>query len=165
MGLSSHQQPVRGATDVWLTPPEIIKALGPFDLDPCAAVNQPWATARHHFTELEDGLAQDWFGFVWCNPPFGPKVGTWLARLAAHGAGIGLCAARTETRWFVNEVWRKASAVLFLHGRPHFYTIDGERGRTNSGAPICLVGYGPRGRARLACSDLRGTFVREWSCR
>ena len=41
MSLSSHQRPHRGATDVWLTPPHMIAALGPFDLDPCAAVDQP----------------------------------------------------------------------------------------------------------------------------
>jgi len=27
--------------DEWLTPPYIIKALGEFDLDPCAPINRP----------------------------------------------------------------------------------------------------------------------------
>ena len=35
--------------DEWLTPPEIIRALGPFDLDPCAPVNRPWDTANDHY--------------------------------------------------------------------------------------------------------------------
>ena len=30
--------------DEWLTPPEIIKSLGEFDLDPCSPINRPWAT-------------------------------------------------------------------------------------------------------------------------
>ena len=26
----------------WLTPPHILRRLGPFDLDPCAPINRPW---------------------------------------------------------------------------------------------------------------------------
>lgn len=55
--------------DEWLTPPEIITALGPFDLDPCSPVNRPWATANNHYTILDDGYNKKWFGRVWCNPP------------------------------------------------------------------------------------------------
>lgn len=35
MSLSSHQS-ARMKNDEWLTPPEIVRALGPFDLDPCS---------------------------------------------------------------------------------------------------------------------------------
>src|SRR5690554_3789850 len=105
--LGSHQRPYRGETDTWLTPPEIIKAVGLFDLDPCAAIGQPWATATTTFTVEDDGLTQPWHGFVWCNPPFGPEAGKWLDRLAQHGNGIGLVPARTETRWFIRAVWEQ----------------------------------------------------------
>lgn len=159
MTLTSHQRPVRGASDVWLTPPHIVEAVGPFDLDPCAAIDQPWRTAATQYTTVDDGLAQVWHGFTWCNPPFGPDVATWLARMATHGDGIALCAARTETRWFVNHVWAAADAVLFLHGRPHFHHPDGSRAAANSGAPICLVAYGRRAFGRLASCDLPGSFV------
>lgn len=160
MTLTSHQRPNRGESDVWLTPPDIIEALGPFDLDPCAAVGQPWPTASVQYTVDDDGLALPWHGFVWCNPPFGPDAGTWLARLADHGNGIGLCPARTETRWFVAQVWQRASGLLFLHGRPHFHHPDGTRGRANSGAPICLIGYGHEAVRRLSGPAApTGTFV------
>ena len=33
-----------GGKDEWLTPPEIIKALGTFDLDPCASTTRSWPT-------------------------------------------------------------------------------------------------------------------------
>lgn len=161
--LGSHQRPHRGITDTWLTPPEIVNALGPFDLDPCAAVGQPWATASTMFTVEDDGMAQDWHGFVWCNPPFGPEAGKWLDRLADHGNGIGLVPARTETRWFVGVVWERADAVLFLHGRPHFHHIDGTRAKANSGAPICLVAYGPEAVERLDNCGLAGSLVSHWS--
>jgi hypothetical protein len=162
MTMTSHQRPIRGATDVWLTPPDIIEAVGPFDLDPCAAIGQPWRTATTQYTRDDDGLAQPWHGFTWVNPPFGPDAETWMLRLAEHGNGIGLVAARTETRWFVNAVWKRADAVLFLHGRPHFHHVSGERAAANSGVPICLVGYGPRATSRLASCSLRGTYITGW---
>lgn len=36
MPMGSHQSAVN-KSDVWLTPPHILRALGEFDLDPCAA--------------------------------------------------------------------------------------------------------------------------------
>ena len=159
MSLTSHQRPHRGATDVWLTPPDIIEALGPFDLDPCAAVSQPWRTASTQYTIEDDGLAQDWHGFTWVNPPFGPDAEKWLLRLADHGNGIGLVPARTETRWFVKTIWSRADAVLFLHGRPHFHHADGTRGRANSGAPIVLAAFGGEAVARLSSCGLPGTLA------
>lgn len=162
MTLTSHQRPVRGASDEWLTPPEILAALGPFDLDPCAPVARPWSMAERHYTIDDDGLSLPWDGFVWCNPPFGPEAERWLSRLAEHGNGIGLVPARTETRWFVRTVWERASAILFLHGRPHFHHVDGSRGKANSGAPICLIGYGDFASGRLLNSGLKGSLVRYW---
>lgn len=162
VSLTSHQRPVRGETDVWLTPPHIIGALGPFDFDPCAAIDQPWRTAATQITEIEDGLAHFWMGFVWCNPPFGPEAETWMRRLADHGNGIGLVPARTETRWFVSTIWNRADAVLFLHQRPYFHRPDGSRGAANSGAPIALVGYGQVAVRRLRSSGLTGSLVTEW---
>lgn len=160
--MSGHQRPVRGGSDVWLTPPEIIAAVGPFDLDPCAAVGQPWETADKHYTIEDDGLSQPWEGFVWCNPPFGPEAATWAERLADHGKGVLLVPARTETRWFVAQVWERADAVAFLHGRPHFHYPNGERAAFNSGAPICLVGYGSLAVQRLTDSPLAASIVAGW---
>jgi hypothetical protein len=163
VSLSSHQRPVRGGTDVWLTPPEIIETVGPFDLDPCAAVDQPWPTAARHYTINDDGLSLPWEGFAWVNPPFGPDAERWLRRLAEHGHGIGLVPARTETRWFVGTIWNVADAVLFLHGRPHFHHADGTRAAANSGAPICLIGYGQLAVKRLSGCGLSGSLVTKWN--
>jgi len=78
---------------VWLTPPHIIQALGEFDLDPCASINRPWDTARHHYTIEDDGLVQPWFGRIWLNPPYGKGMEDWLRLLAQHrgGGGSHLC--------------------------------------------------------------------------
>lgn len=154
MSLSGHQSPRMG-TDVWLTPPEILEALGPFDLDPCAAPEpRPWPTADRHITLPDDGLAAGWDGRVWLNPPFGRQAAAWLRKLAAHGNGIALIPARTETAMFYASVWGSADAVLFLRGRPHFHRADGSRAPFNSGAPICLVAYGIANVAALERSGL-----------
>lgn len=147
-------------TDMWLTPPEIIKALGPFDLDPCAAPNpRPWPTAVRHITRPDDGLAACWGNSrVWLNPPYG-LTGRWLGRLARHRRGTALVFARTETAWFAETVWGAASGALFLHGRIHFCRPDGFRAPDNSGAPSVLVTYGTEDSMRLAGSGLDGTFV------
>lgn len=152
MGLSSHQK--NGGHDEWLTPPEIVRACGEFDLDPCAPVVRPWDTAGRHFTVEDDGLAQDWSGRVWCNPPFGREAIKWMRRMVQHGNGVALIPARTETVMFYETVWGSADAVLFIQGRPHFHYVDGRRAAANSGAPICLVAYGMHNVAALASSRL-----------
>lgn len=151
--LSGHQS-ARMKSATWLTPPEILAKLGAFDLDPCAAIGQPWTTARHHYTEIEDGLVLPWFGRVWCNPPFGAEAAKWLRRCREHGNAIVLVPARTETRMFFEEVWPHASGICFLRGRPHFHRIDGSRAPFNSGAPIVLIAYGRENVETLKRSDL-----------
>lgn len=143
MSLSGHQSAAM-KTDEWLTPPEILQKLGRFDLDPCAPVieRRPWGTADRHYTIDDNGLALEWNGRVWMNPPFGREAIKWMRRLASHGNGIALIPARTETVMFYETVWNKADAILFIEGRPHFYYATGERAPFNSGAPICLVAYG-----------------------
>jgi hypothetical protein len=157
MSLSGHQSAAM-KNDEWLTPPEIVRALGAFDLDPCSPIVRPWDTAARHFNVNDDGLLQEWAGRVWCNPPFGREAIKWLRRMAHHGNGIALIPARTETEMFYETVWGAADAVLFIKGRPHFHRVDGSRAAFNSGAPICLVAYGVHNVAALARSGLGVTI-------
>jgi hypothetical protein len=145
--------------DEWLTPPRIIKALGEFDLDPCAPVTPPWRTAAKHYTVVDDGLAQEWDGRVWCNPPYGLEAAEWLSKLADHGDGIALIFARTETKMFFDFVWGKASAVLFLYGRLHFHHINGDKAKANAGAPSVLVAYGQDNVTALRRSEIQGKLI------
>lgn len=147
--------------DEWLTPPEILAALGPFDLDPCAPVSPPWPMAAKTYTLQDDGLKQPWDGFVWCNPPYGREAAAWLARLAEHGNGLALIFARTETEMFFAHVWDKATAVLFIRGRLHFHHVNGTRAAANAGAPSCLVAYGKEAAERLSRVDGQLVTLRE----
>lgn len=158
-GIGGHQRAYQGRTDEWLTPPEIIKTLGPFDLDPCSPVNRPWDTASVHYTVEDDGLSKAWVGRVWLNPPYGPETGKWLQRLAEHGCGVALIFARTETEMFHSWVWEKANAMLFLRGRLHFHTVSGKRASFNAGGPSVLIAYGRPNVERLKESGIAGRFV------
>jgi hypothetical protein len=157
MSLSGHQSAAM-KNDEWLTPPEIIQALGTFSLDPCAPINRPWDTAIQHYTIADDGLKLPWFGRVWLNPPFGREAVKWLRRLRDHGNGIALVPARTETAMFYETVWGAADGVLFIKGRPHFHFADGRRAAFNSGAPIALIAYGKNNNQALKNSQL-GYFL------
>lgn len=165
-GIGGHTRAYQGRSDEWLTPPEIIQALtkepfGLFDLDPCAPLTRPWPTAKKHFTYEDDGLLeQSWAGRIWLNPPYGPQTEEWLERMANHNFGIALIFARTETSMFFKYVWDQAMAVLFIKGRLHFYTTDGQRALNNSGGPSVLIAYGELNAICLEQSGIPGKFIR-----
>lgn len=168
MTLGSHQR-TRGASQVHLTPKWIVDALGPFDLDPCAAWPRPWDCAHLNFTEGMDGLSREWNGRVWLNPPFDRyAVGAWIERLCKHGYGTTLLHARIETAWF-KHVWAHAHAILFVGQRIIFCKPDGSPQTTrdgkvaNSGAPPVLAAFGAEDVLRLKESGIAGAFVDRWS--
>jgi hypothetical protein len=152
-----------GGYDTWLTPPFIIEALGPFDLDPCSAPEpRPWPTAAVHWLRSDNPLLRPWHGRVWLNPPYGAKekIGPWLGRMAEHNRGTALIFARTETKLFFDHVWYGAAAILFLRGRLNFYRPDGTLSDgQNATAPSVLVAYGHDDAERLRVSKLEGRYV------
>lgn len=164
-GIGSHHS-ARSTKDEWLTPPDLLAALGTFDLDPCSPVERPWPTAARHLTVLDDGLSVPWSGRVWCNPPYS-EVEPWMAAMARHREGTALVFARCETRWWFDSVWPAASAVLFLKGRLTFYHGDGNASKAghNSGGPSALIAYGDADHLALGRSGLAGALVSGWAVR
>jgi hypothetical protein len=162
-GMGSHQSAAM-LKDEWLTPPEIIHALGgpgSFDLDPCSPINRPWATAKRHYTIVDNGLLHAWSGRVWLNPPYGgpPIVRPWMQRMSDHREGIALIFARTETEVFFKTVWRAATAILFLEGRLYFHHVYGTRAKANAGAPSVLIAYGDDDARILKNCGIDGQFI------
>jgi len=143
----------------WLTPKHIPKALGSFDLDPCGAPGHTLAHRTYLLENGEDGLTLPWEGRVWLNPPYGREAEPFLRKLADHNRGTALIFARTETRVFHELVWGKADSILFLEGRVTFLDESGVPARANSGAPSCLVAYGPSDTRMLERSALPGRFI------
>jgi hypothetical protein len=157
--IGGHELPNNGLTNEWLTPPYVLEALGPFDLDPCSPIDRPWDTAKRHYTKADDGLNLGWGGRVWLNPPYGQQTWKWLERMADHGYGTALTFARTETKQFHRYVWGYATALLFFEGRLHFYDVTGKKARGNAGAPSVLIAYGNYDAERLRVSGLKGRIV------
>ncbi len=157
--MGSHQS-ARMESDTWLTPLEIINALGEFDLDPCTPEFMPWGTARSRFTKQQDGLIQPWYGRVFCNPPYGLQASKWLHKCAEYKNATALIFARTETRMFFDNVWNKADSLLFLEGRIFFHYNDGTRAAANSGAPSVLVAYDQFNSEALMSSKIKGKFIK-----
>lgn len=153
-----HFERVERGKDEWLTPPGIIRALGAFDLDPCAPRVRPWEMAAEHFTFEDNGLIKPWRGRVWCNPPYGDETGRWLARCHDHGNAIALTFARTETRMFHSHVWEAADGVFFFRGRLTFHHVSGKPGNT-SPAPSCLIAFGKNNVEAIRQSGIEGRLV------
>jgi len=142
----------------WLTPPEMVKSLGEFDLDPCTPLNPPFVHAKVDFNIKDDGLSKEWFGRIYMNPPYGKGMEKWIERLKIHGNGIALIFARTETKCFFNHIWDDADAVLFVKGRIKFYNLEGNQMGT-PGAPSIFIAYGKNNALALEKSGIAGRFI------
>lgn len=148
----------------WLTPRHIIDALGPFDVDPCCPDGgMPWRTAARMITKTENGLAHEWQGHVWLNPPYGREAEPFFRRMAVHpGGGIALVFVRPDTALWQRDIFPCASSILFLRGRLRFCRQDGQPGDAAT-APSALVGYGDWAGQRLSTALsaelLQGFFV------
>lgn len=156
----SPRSRIAKACAIWLTPAHIVNAVGPFALNPAAASDMPWPTAKKTL-HRDAGLWHRWYrkDMVWLAPPARQRE-VWMRRCADHGNGIALVYARTDTAWFCETVWRhpNTTAVLFLTGRVHFAGPNG-RQRGPAPAPSVLVAYGKKARRRLERA------VRDWKLR
>ena len=114
-----------GGTDDYLTPRLLVKALGPFDTDPCCPPNMPWRTAKRMYTPAENGLEQPWRGRVWLNPPYS-RVGPWAERFFDHdGAGMALISMKSaDTAWF-HLLIDACHSLLIIKSRIEFCLPDG----------------------------------------
>lgn len=146
----------------WQTPPDVVKALGKFDLDPCASTRQAFRTARVMWNKRQDGLSREWFGRVWLNPPFDPHLlPKFLSMMVEHNNGIALVPVSVTTKWWKNLVWPYAHSILFLHEKLVFY-----RGKRRSATPRshmdrseALVAFGRKNTTALKRSRIAGQLV------
>ena len=150
----------------WVTPKDLVMSLGLFDLDPASTCRQthesePWIHAQRQFCKCGDGLSQEWTGRVWLNPPYErPLTEQFVRKLADHGNGICLVMARTDSGWLQDLVFGRATAILFLRRRPHFYTPEGLRMKDRATTASILVAYGKENAEALADSRLEGKILR-----
>lgn len=120
------------STDLWSTPQDLFDELDGefgFTLDVCATPEN--AKCDAFFTEGQDGLAQDWSGVCWMNPPYGDAIARWVEK-AYESAKLGatvvcLVPARVDTGWWWR--WCRHGEIRFLRGRLKF-------GGSETGAPF-----------------------------
>lgn len=144
----------------WLTPPDILEDLGPFDLDPASPIVRPWPTASIHFTREDNGVLKPWAGRVWLNPPYGPEVVPFMERMVGHGQGIALVFVRSDAAWFHRTIFAKAAALFFFQSKIFFYLPNGARSTSSGGAPSVLAAYGELNVEALSRLRRPGKLVR-----
>lgn len=114
-------------TDLWSTPQDFFDELDKefnFNLDPCSTHDN--AKCDKHYTIEEDGLIQDWSGHtVFCNPPYGKDISKWVEKCfneskKDHTKVVLLIPSRTDTKYFHNFIYKKASDIRFVKGRLKF---------------------------------------------
>lgn len=108
----------------WETPQRLFDDLNRefhFTLDACATAQN--AKCTRYYNLEQNGLRQPWSGVVWCNPPYGRKIGQWVRKaFAASSEGstvVMLLPARTDTKWFHDWIYNR-SEIRFLKGRLKF---------------------------------------------
>jgi DNA N-6-adenine-methyltransferase (Dam) len=129
----------------WNSPRHVVDAArialgGSIDLDPCAEFARS-IPATQHYTQTDDGLAREWIGSVYLNPPYGRGIGEWTGKLRSEyvegrvAAAVALLPARTDTAW-----WADLDVELFclVRGRLTFSNAG-----SNAPFPSVAVYLGP----------------------
>ncbi len=148
-------------SNTYLTDPNVVKALGPFDLDPCCPPKMPWRTAKTMIShELlrgngriavglrnGDGLIEPWRGRVFMNPPY-RGVLAWAKKFAENGNGIALLNGRSSETRATQVIMERSRAIFFPLGRLTFYKVTGKPWG-QKWFPSLLIGMTARDAAKL----------------
>jgi len=136
--------------DEWYTPMAFIEAaralMDDIDLDPATC---PTAQARiqatNRYFKDDDGLGQEWYGRVWCNPPYSyPLIEQFTQKAIAEREaghitqGLLLVNNCTDAAWFVALAER--FPVMFTKGRAKFWQADQRTFATRQGQALFYMG-------------------------
>lgn len=131
------------AKDDWETPDSLLELVGPIELDVATKITNPTRAQRgfvsdddFNSTDFEikenhrfpvgvepDAFSHTWGadGLVWCNPPYGRKVGDWIGKATTEcDEAMFLLPARTDTKWFQRYGNYPQIRKCFIGGRLKF---------------------------------------------
>jgi phage N-6-adenine-methyltransferase len=126
---------------MWSTPQHFYDALHQefgFQTDVCEIEEN--AKCAKFFSPSDDGLAQQWTGVCWMNPPYGRVIGHWMRKAydSSQDGAIVVCLvpARTDTKWWHDYAIK--GEIRFIRGRLKF------GGHTNSAPfPSAIIIFRP----------------------
>ena len=139
--LENHKQPKRAvltssASDEWYTPLEYIElarlVMGSINMDPASnAIAQQWIKAAIYYTAKQNGLAQEWKGCVWLNPPYGGQVSQWVEKAIEEHKKGNVSQAILLVRPAAGSAWYQRLSALYpcctLHKRIKFIDAKNEQ--------------------------------------
>lgn len=128
------------ANDEMYTPAWIFEALKlEFDIDVSApAGGAPYVPCKKYFTIDDDGLAQDWQGLVWCNPPYS-KPSPWVDKWLANGNGLALLPLSGNSQWW-QRLWHSQAKVIMMKPNVGFQKPDGAIQKIMYGTSLWAIG-------------------------
>jgi hypothetical protein len=165
--LDTHQLISQSNSNEWYTPVEYIEAarkvMGGIDIDPASnVVAQEWIKATEYHTVEDDGLAHEWRGRVWLNPPWGKFTGDFVSKLGVEIAAgrvteaiVLVNAHATDTQWFT-PLWD--GLLCFTDHRINYASPmgDGTAGSTHGSV---FVYFGTNRQAFIRSFSQWGTIV------
>lgn len=124
----------------WYTPPEIFDYLNKkynFTLDPCATDENH--KCSKYYTISDNGLSKSWENeVVFCNPPYGKEIKDWVEKSYVESKKgaivVMLIPARTDTKYWHDFIFKKASEIIFIKGRLKF-----GGSKTNAPFPSAII--------------------------
>jgi len=141
--------------DEWCTPASLLDTVravlrGSIDCDPASNdAAQQIVQAGTYYTKDSDGLAHDWHGTVWLNPPYSlPLIEQFVAHaIAQYRAGratslVILTNNATETDWF-QALGTAATSCCFLARRVRFWHPERPGEAPRQGQVIFYFGTEP----------------------
>lgn len=164
---ADHQQITSSESVEWYTPPQYVEAarevMGGIDLDPatCDVANEK-VKAETYYTQADDGLAKEWAGRVWMNPPYGKACAAFIAKLLqdyeagrVQEAVILVNSNSNDTEWF-RPLWDHT--LCFSYGRVNFWNEEEQENGPTHGS--CFVYLGKNTEAFKAAFGRFGAVVR-----
>jgi DNA N-6-adenine-methyltransferase Dam len=128
-------------SDDYYTPAWVFERLGiTFDLDVCSPPGGvEWIPATRFFTQEDDGLAQEWVGRVWMNPPFSGCT-PWVDRFIEHAHGV--CLIQMSKGAYTRRLWAEAHGV-WVCDQDLKFTVARDTGvRADVYMPIWFAAFG-----------------------
>lgn len=156
-GRIARQQPVvHGSHNLsgkveWYTPAKYIESarnvMGSINCDPCSSeLAQATIQADTFYTIDTDGLAHEWAGTAWMNPPYAASiVKKFVDKLLGHlhtgdiTQAIMLTHNNADTAWF-HKAAMNCSVACFTRGRVRFYDQHGEGNSPTHGHTFMYFG-------------------------